>query len=65
MDDFKHISVSHVRVVVKPDSSFADAIREAMLIAVKEWRNVVFRFGEREYNIQVNDLIASIDLNKG
>lgn len=65
MDDFKHISVSYVRISPNLNSSFGEVVREALVIATKECRNVHFYFGEKEYWINVNDLLSSVNVVKG
>jgi len=60
----EHTNVIEVRVSARAGSAIGDCLREAILIAVEEWRNVVLVHNNVSYRVCPNDLIASVDKEK-
>ena len=59
-----HTNVIEVHVCARAGAMIGDCLREAILIAVKEWRNVVLVHNNVSYRVSPNDLIASVDKEK-
>ena len=60
----KDIEIVEVVVSALPGSNIGNCMKEAMDIAVKEWRNVRLRHNGRDYKVMPNDLLATIKEEK-
>ena len=58
MDVYKYIDVSAVRVSARPGSAVGDCIREGIMLASREWRNVELIHDGKIYRINANDLFG-------
>lgn len=56
----KSIEVTEVVVHATPGSSVGECIKEALQIAVTEWRNVRLIHNQKAYKVQVNDLVGAV-----
>ena len=61
----KHIQIAHIKVGAIPEANFGECIREALIIATKEWQNVILTHNGKKYRIFVNDLFATVSEDKG
>ena len=62
--DYKSIEIGKVHVSARHGSSVGECIRDAILLAVKEWRNVELVHNQKVYQVIVNDLLCSVKEDK-
>jgi len=64
MKKYKSITVSSVIVEPQRGSDIGSVTREAMLLAVTEWRSVSFTFNGKPYCVSPNELLPAVFTNK-
>ena len=58
LNQYDHVEVCDVEVHATPGAAIGYAIQDAVLLAAKEWRNVVLTHNGKRYQIKINDLAA-------
>lgn len=56
----KYTEVVSVEITAKQGASIGEAARDALKIAVDEWRNVNLKHNDKIYRVNVNDLFAVV-----
>lgn len=56
----KHITVTELKSERKQGSPICECMKEAIVLAANEWRNVVVEHNNRKYIVKPNDLIVSV-----
>ncbi len=56
----KKIQIDKVMASALIGTTVNDCIKEAMSIAIKEWRNVELQHNGNKYTINVNDLLYTV-----
>ena len=57
--------VSDIRIRAKPGAAIGQCMREALLVAVQEWVDVVLTHNDKEYRVKVNALLGMVREEKG
>ena len=60
MTKTEHTEVTELHMTALPESKLGDCMREAVLMACKEWQNVVLTYHGRKYRVMCNDLLACV-----
>lgn len=60
MPSLKHTAVTELHMTALPDSKLGDCMREAVLVACREWRNVTLTYRDRKYRVLCNDLLSCV-----
>lgn len=59
--NLKHCEIVGVRLSARPGASIGNCFKDALTIAVTEWRNVKLSHSGIIYKITVNDLVGAIE----
>jgi hypothetical protein len=56
----KNIQIIEIRMAALPGVNIGDALRDALTVAVNEWRNVRLRHNSTDYLIKISDLLTVV-----
>ena len=54
------IEVTKIVVHAPPNANIVSCMKDAIELAVKEWRNVELQHNSKSYMVSINDLLSSI-----
>ena len=59
----KNVDIVFVELHAKSGAVIGDCLRDAIQLAISEWRNVELVHNDTRYRVNVNDLLASVKGN--
>lgn len=64
MNNTDNIDIGRINVYAVPGAAKGDCLRDSLVLAVKEWRNVSLFHNNDEYRININDLLAAVNIKE-
>ena len=61
MMDFKHCDIAKIKLSALPGASVGECFKEALTLAITEWRNVELMHNDKRYQVLINRILGTIE----